>query len=223
MRNPLHFTSPLLLSAFSILLFCCGKDVSPTVINGRVTDKKTGEPIEGASINIDFQTERTESGSIKTDHDYAGFSTDAQGKFEYIYEADYTRTYSEVYKKNYATYGPLKTIKGGSSNLDIKLAPIDGILKLELENQTGQYNFIYVIIESPSFIASRGLIAKFFTDMFPVPLPIAGKHVEYFNLPSEEFAKIHWGFSHFTSFTTSEFRDSVYLTLHDTTAYKITY
>jgi hypothetical protein len=223
MLNPLRFTSLLLLSATSVLLFSCGKGDSPTVINGRVTDKKTGEPIEGAAIDIDFQTERTESGSMKTDHDYVGLSTDAQGEFQYTYEADYTRTYSELYKKSYGVYGPLKIIKGRVSNLDIKLAPIDGVLKLELENQSGQYNSIYVIIENPSFIASRGFLGMVFTDVFPVPLPITGKHIEYFSLPSEEFTKIHWGFSYFTSSSGSSFKDSVFLSLNDTAIYKLAY
>lgn len=57
MSKPIRLLAPLL--AFCILLFACEKEkASPTVINGKVTDKKTGEPIEGAAAIIDFTIEK---------------------------------------------------------------------------------------------------------------------------------------------------------------------
>lgn len=107
--------------------------------------------------------------------------------------------------------------------MDIKLAPKDGMLRLEITNSTGQFDSIYVIIENPSFILGGGSLGKIFLDKFPVVLFVGEKYVEYFDLPSEEFTKVHWGFTYFTSLSVAPFRDSTYLTLNDTTDYSLFY
>ncbi|MCW5921881.1 MAG: hypothetical protein KIS77_06015 [Saprospiraceae bacterium] len=102
MSKPICLLAPLLLSAFCILLFACEKEkTSPTVINGKVTDKKTGEPIEGAAAIIDFTIEKNVSGSIKTEHKTVTLSTDAQGEFHYTHDEDFDGIYSEVRKGGY--------------------------------------------------------------------------------------------------------------------------
>ncbi|MBK8192895.1 MAG: hypothetical protein IPK76_06725 [Lewinellaceae bacterium] len=223
MKKSIRLLASLLFPAIWLLLFACEKETPPTVINGKVTDRKTGMPVEGARIDIDFQTEKTVSGSLKTDHEYVSFSTDAQGKFHYTHNADYTSTYSELYKEGYGSYGPLIIEKGETNDLDITLSPIDGTLRLEITNQSGQFDSIYIIIESPSLIDGPVNSEKIFTDTFPVTLPFNGTHIEYFDLPSEEFTKIHWGFVYFTSLSESVYIDSVFLALHDTTVYNLVY
>lgn len=221
MPKPIRFISPLLLSAFCILFFACGKEnPSPTVINGKVTDKKSGLPIEGASIDIDFQTEKQVSGSLVTEHEYVSLSTDAQGEFQYTHDADYTRTYSDIGKTGYAPRSPLGKIKRGEvNNLEIQLVPKDGTLRLELSNDMGQFDAIYVVLRNPSY----GPLYAINLPQFPVVLPVGEKYTTYFDLPSEEFSQIYWGFTYFSGSYAAPFRDSVYLTLHDTTTYKLTY
>jgi hypothetical protein len=161
MSKPIRFIPPLLLTAFFIFLFACGKEETPpTVINGKVTDKKTGEPIEGAAVIIDFTTEKTVSGSIKTEHETVTLSTDAQGEFHYTHDAYYTGMYSEVRKGDYVPRAHLKIKRGEVNNLEIELVPKDGTLRLELSNENGQEDSIYVIIENPSFMLEIGPLGE---------------------------------------------------------------
>jgi hypothetical protein len=221
MSKPIRFILPLLFSVFSLLFFACGKEETPpTVINGKVTDKKTGEPIEGAEINIDFRYKGKDGAEI---HEVKTFFTDAQGEFHRTQDSDYEGSYSEVRKSGYATQISLKFKRGEENNIDVKLAPIDGTLRLEVSNQTGQFSSIYVIVENPSFIAGGGSLGKIFADSFPINLLVGEGYIEYFNLPSEEFTKVHWGFSYFTSLSASPFRDSIFLTLNDTTNFLLSY
>ncbi|HRI58183.1 MAG TPA: hypothetical protein PK228_00590 [Saprospiraceae bacterium] len=220
MPKSIRFISLLFFAAFFLLLFACGKeDPSPTVINGKVTDKKTGEPIEGAAIGIDFQTEKTVSGSLKTEHEYVSLSTDAQGEFQYTHNADYTYTNSDIGKQGYAPQSPLKIKKGEVNILEIQLIPEDATLRLELSNDSGQYGAIYVVLKNPSY----GSLYAINLPQFPVTLPIGEKYVTYFALPSEEFTKVHWGFTYFPGASAAPFRDSVYLTVNDTTDYILSF
>lgn len=110
------------------------------------------------------------------------------------------------------------------NNLEIRLVPRDGILRLEISNENGQRDSIYVIIENPSFVfESGGSLGNIYLYDFPLVLAAGEKYVEYRSLPAEEFTKIHWGHKYFTSLSASPFRDSVFLILHDTTTYKLTY
>jgi len=119
MTKLIRFISPLLLLSFLILLFACGKEASgPTVINGKVTDKKSGLPIEGAVINIDFQQL---SGLIVTNHEYKQFATDQQGEFHYTHNSDYDGTYSDVGKGGYVTQGKRMNIEQCFRIISIRL------------------------------------------------------------------------------------------------------
>ena len=224
MTKPLHFVSPFVFSAFFILSLTYCKEEPLTVINCKVTDKKSGATIEDAFVYMDFQTEKQVSGSLVTEHDYKIFNTDQQGEFHYTRDSDFERIFSYIGKPGYVDRYHLGVKRGEVNDLEIKLAPYDGALRLEITNGTGQIDSIYVIIENPSLIlGSGGPLGKIFLGEFPVVIPAGQKHIRYLNLPSEEFTKIHWGFSYFTSLNTSPFRDSVYLALHDTTSFTISF
>jgi hypothetical protein len=217
MPKPLHIISSILLSSFLILLFACGKEApAPTVINGKVTDKKSGLPIEGVVINIDFQQM---SGLLVTKHEYKQFTTDQQGEFHYTHHSDYDGTYSDVGKGGYVTQSPLGIKRGEVNNLKIQLVPKDGTLRLELINDTGQFDAIYVVLRNPSY----GSLYAINLPQFPVVLPVGEKYTTYFDLPSEEFSQIYWGFTYFPGSSAAPFRDSVYLALHDTTSFTISF
>lgn len=211
---------PLLFASFLLIAFACKKETPPTVINGKVTDKKTGEPIEGATAIVDFTTEETVSGSIKIRHTTITLKTDAQGKFQYTHESDFDGISSEISKAGYAPRSPLGKIKRGEvNNLEVQLIPKDATLRLELSNDTGQFTAIYVVLKNPSYGTLYGINLP----QFPVVLPIGEKHTAYFDLPSEEFSQVYWGFSYFPGSYATPFQDSVYLTLNDTTDFVISF
>jgi hypothetical protein len=216
-----HCLLPLLLFAsFLLIAFACKKEVPPTVINGKVTDKKTGEPIEGAVTDLDFTTEKTVSGSIKTEHIIVTLKTDTQGQFQYTHEDDFDGLFSQIYKTGYAPRSPVGKIRRSEvNNLEIQLIPKDAILRLKLSNDTGQFNAIYVILKNPSYGPLYGINLPH----FPVMLPVGEKYTSYLHLPSEEFSQIYWGFSYFPGSYAAPFQDSVYLTLNDTTDFVISF
>lgn len=214
----------LLFPAIWLLLFACEKETPPTVINGKVTDRKTGMPVEGAGIDIDFQTEKNVGGSLKTDHEYVSFSTDINGEFFYTHNSDFTRTYSVLQKTGYIRQEQLTIIKGEINDLDIKLAPYDGVLRLIIKNEAGLFDSIYVNIENPSRVSGLGeYFGSIRLDQFPLYLSVGEQYTTHFNLTSEEFTKIQWGFTHFTLGSDAPFSDSVFLLLNDTTMYNLIY
>lgn len=220
MLKPLRFTSLLLLSATSVLLFSCGKGDSPTVINGRVTNKKTGEPIEGAAVYVDFRYTGYDGAE---ESDLVSGKTNAQGEFVIEHDSEYEYTYSEVSRNGYIPQVGMRFYKGIENNVDVSLAPTDGVLKLEIINQNDVFDSVYVILENPSCLTAIGPLGKIYLDKFPLSLPAGSTYIKYYPLPSEEYTKIHWGFSYFTSSSGSSFKDSVFLSLNDTAIYKLAY
>lgn len=227
MPKPLRFISPLLLLAFSILLFACGKEETPpTVINGKVTDKKTGTPIEGATFNVDFCYEINNNGSIVIEHVSKYLNTDQQGEIHYTHDSNWDYIcYSDASKEGYIGHPYLGIKRGEENNIDIKLIPRDGVLRLNVVNTDGQYDSIWVALDNPSYTSeAQGLPYRILLSEFPLILSQGESHIENFNLTSEEFTKIYWGFSNILPmFTSAPFRDSIYLILNDTTDITISF
>lgn len=215
---------PFSLLSLLLLLFLsvsCGREaLPPTIIKGTVTDKKTGAPIRGAIAYFYFLydgydgTEYSDSKTLRTDSD---------GKFSLEQDSEYKSTDSYVSHDGYISKQSVLFYKGIENVIDLKMLPVDGVLKLEIQNLNHQYDSIYVIFENPSYVAEAGYLKEIFLDEFPLVLHQDSTYIKYLPLPSEEYTKIHWGFSYFTSLEKAVFRDSVYLTLHDTTTYKIDY
>lgn len=214
---------PLFISGFLLIASACKKELPPTAINGKVTDKRTGEPIEGASIYLEFHYESIRSGSLVTETDAVSLKTDSKGEFHHTQDSDFDGAFSDVYKAGYVGQF-LKFTRGQENNLDIKLAPRDGALRLEIYNETGQFDSVYVIVTNPSCIAGYGSLGKIFLGKFPVVLSTGQNYESYFKLPSEEFTKISWSFVNpYPYYLPTPFQDSVYLTLNDTTDFVISF
>jgi hypothetical protein len=225
MHNPVHFISPLLLSAFSILLFCCGKEEPPpTVVTALVTDKKTGKPIEGAKVYVEFYSNNSSGTKEITSK---SILTDANGKAHISHETNCDGTlFSTVTRKGYNTKAHLPMIRCGDSNhIEVKLIPQDGVLKINIENVTGQNNSIWVALRNPSYsFEANGLSDLIFLQHFPLSISQGELYSEYFDLTSEEYTSVFWGYENFMpTYNTANFCDSVYINLSDTTVFFIAF
>jgi hypothetical protein len=224
MSKPLRFISPLLLLAFSLLLFACGKEeASPTVINGKVTDKKSGLPIEGAEIYVEFFQE-AKNGNVLTLP--KTIITNENGEFSHTEASTCDGIgLTTVTKKKYNTRAHLNIKCNQANDLDIKLVPKDGVLRLNVVNLNGSHDSIWIIIENPSkTIEAQGFTSRILLNEFPLVLLQGDEYVEIFDLTSEEFTKIYWGFENiFPTFPLAPFQDSVYLILNDTTNFVVSF
>ena len=193
-----------LLGAF--LLSSCDKG-EPTVINGVVTDRKTGAPVEGAVVAIALST-----GPNNTTEDY--LFSDAQGRFSAHYSPVYEKiSILYVQSSGYKTLMAISGILEGQENsLDCRLLPIDASLNLKLANVSGIHDTAYVLIGVPSLVDEfpwfgtlKGSMAP---EKFQVP-PDSCRMVTY-AIPSEEYVFIHWDTVYFKGFESTK-RDSIHL------------
>lgn len=222
MTKPIRLISPLLLSVFSLLLLllACGKEeAGPTVIKGRITDKKTGAPIEGVYIEcIGFKGE----GGNQIIEDFSVYS-DNFGDYETMIPQEYRISFPRVYKPGYLPKidpNGATTIQVGNINIvNVQIIPTDGFLRLKISNDMAQHDSIYLKIFSPT-MSSEGLGVK--GPNYPVVLASDAAHEEIFAFPSDEHVKIHWGFAKFV-ITGAPFVDSVFLPENDTTDFTISF
>ena len=209
--------------SFFLLLFECKREAPPTIISGKVSNKKTGSPISGATVDIGFLYKNNNGEEYVDEKSYI---TDQQGQFHLAQESDYEDiSFSFVYKVGYVTHPYLNIIRETTNDLDIKLVPKDGTLRLQVSNLTGQYDSIYVVILSPSIVSeSQGLGAEIKTKKYPITNPLGGTYSENFDLPSGEFTLLFWGPTNlFPNLSSAMFRDSTFISTSDTSDYIISY
>jgi hypothetical protein len=195
MTKPIRFVSPFLLLASLIFLFGCGKEeTGPTVIKGRVTDKKTGEPVRGAYIQCS-STIGSPPNEVSTDR---STSTDTDGKYEIVIPSDERVSFANVYEPGY-----LPKIDPSNGNfvqngdtiiVNVQLIPTDGFLRLILKNDTGQNDSIFVTIYNET-VFSEGLGLEGPT--YPTVLTVGNLHEEILAFPSEETIGVYWDFERF--------------------------
>lgn len=214
----------LLLSAFCILLFACGKEeTGSTVIKGTVSDRKTGEPIEGAVFLIGFVTESKSGNNTMTK--YVDFSTDANGEFVYTEDSnyDYINGGSNVYKSGYVPNHTFGISKGKENILNITLLPVDAVLKITILNQMGLQKPLYFDMTNPDVSKEgNGLTAHYFLNNRPLILSQGEEYTHYFNLP-ESRNYLYWDTESFDKNINASFKDTVLVYSYDTVEYHIIY
>ena len=210
-----------LLSGVLLPHLSCRKELPPTIIKGQVTDKKTGLPIEDAIIYLGFYYLGKDGNTIIGSKEVR---TDIEGKYYLFQSSDYKGIdYSDIRKTGYVSHVLREDIIRAQENvIDVRLSPKDGTLLLEVINQNGQYDSVYVMVGNPTFIHETlgyGILPA----KFPIVLSSGEKYSQYFNLPSEEFTSIFWGFSYFPAMKYAPRYDSIYLKLQDTTVFDLSF
>jgi hypothetical protein len=207
-----------LCSIASIGLFSCSKDPLTTV-NGTVVNKITGEPIGGATISFRIENENNQYS------EYKYLSTNHNGEFVFTHNKP-IQIY-DVLKKDYLPKGPgadiPSIVRGEINDIKIELVPKDGMLKLNINNNSGVLDTIYVGIYSPfqeaEFGPSNGVI---FRELFNLDGLTSLDKV--LSLASEETIDIYWAFSPLPfDITTVPLHDSIYVTRNDTTSFTISF
>ena len=115
-------------------------------------------------------------------------------------------------------------VNGTVNNIETKLHPKNGILKLVLENTTSQDDSLYVRIYSPIMDAEYE-ISKGFIFYTPIHVQGMSEHITLIKLASEETIDIYWGKDVIpaSQIHLATNHDSVYVTRMDTTTFQISF
>jgi hypothetical protein len=206
-----------------ITTFCACK--KSTVLNATVVDKKTGSPLALADVTL--QVRKIPKGSSS---ELLVFKhSDADGHVYYENEIDFN--VFAVSKEGYLNIGPGRTFLPGLvqnkvNDYTIEMIPYDGLLRLKIENITGQYNAIYVSLRSPTAADHSpmpgGGYVGFFTP--PIPFSVGVSYSKDFIVLAEEHLEIYWSHTPLPNPpNTAPFHASVYINRLDTTNYTITF
>jgi hypothetical protein len=125
--------------------------------------------------------------------------SDDQGKYCIVVPPNERFSFPNVYKEGYLPKidpaGALSFQYGDTNLVDIQLVPTDGYLKLRLKNDTGQFDSIYLNIESQTMTLERLGVKS--TKQYPVVLKTGEAYDEIFAFPSNEPVSIYWNFHKF--------------------------
>jgi len=208
-----------ILLALIPVSWSCHKDAKPTIIQGRITDQKTGEPIAGAFVRMGGK--RIDATQPEEYFEASCPDTDAEGHFSCTIEGDYTS--STIGKAGYITHERFLEVTNRQENdIDIHLVPRDGFLRLNIKNFTGQHDSLYVnifsLIEDMEGVNNGENLKN-----FPLIIAKGETYTELIDLPSPELIKIRWGFKRSLYHAEFVIQDSISVLSKDTVSYLLSY
>jgi hypothetical protein len=213
-----NLLSLCLLGAF--LLSSCDKG-EPTVIQGVVTDRKTGAPVEGARVRICVAESAPDPCLMDV------VFTDADGMFFFSVANVYKVVIVwDVYKEGYINYIKTLGMEDGKDNFpEIKLIPLDGIVELEIRHeQTNTSDSLFLFIDSKSYLdAASSPNYRKNLDKYPLVLPVGELYKGIFIMPADEYTRIFWGDYNFDQKHLAPNVDSVWVVPQDTTRITISF
>lgn len=208
------------LTLLTLFFVACNQEPKPTTINGVILDKITGEPIQGVSIWIFISHD---SKKPPYDHEEKYIKTDHLGQFSFSCVDPFT--IALINKNGYIPKNTnIPDIKLEEINdIEIKIAPMDGVLAIDMKNTTNSTKSICFGVYSPTLDAenvfSKGIAKK---DSFTIE-PF-DTHVRKFNLASEDSISVYWGFTSLPfDIKALPFHEFVSVTRNDTTTFNISF
>ena len=182
---------PFIYFPFLALLFvaACDKGVC---IEGTVTDVKTGQPINGVQLRLNYYY--FDHGS-RIPKDETVFANDS-GEFSYLSDKKHSEDIgvSEVIKAGYAGVFELERGKGDCEDVHIKMVPYNALLKLKIVNETGTYNSVYIDVSSKC-TATYGDAEHNLVKPYPLELSPGQSHTQTFGGCIGDSSVIRWKFS----------------------------
>ena len=219
--SPTDMKNIFLLSLLLIFFLSCHKE-SFTIINGTVTDAKTGLAIVGAAI--DYGILLLGSGMPGQIH---STSSDAEGNFTIKYGKDEGISGFQINKPGYLTrFSPIgegvEIIKGQENNVVYILHPWDANLRFIFKNSFQESKSVYLEAQCKSLLEVYGELP--FVIPQPYPRVLAPNTQDTLDLPflSDEMIYIYWDVVKYAPPSQASFQDSVYLSHGDTAVFELT-
>lgn len=152
--------------------------------------------------------------------------TDSKGEFLFTLPSaglTLTITKSEYMSKDVTKDSKHKIISGSTNDLgSLPLYPNDGVFKIVLFNKNGLYNSIYGVIQS-NIMRMETIGSLFFSDKTITTIPEGQEIEKIYNLPSDDWVKVYWGSTYFSSTQFAPHIDSFYVNRTDTSVFKINF
>ncbi|MBN8680949.1 MAG: carboxypeptidase regulatory-like domain-containing protein [Chitinophagales bacterium] len=216
----LHFRLHYLF-VWIMFFMACDKTPRETTVNGVVLDKITGQPIPGASIAFQISL----NSDLPPNIDYEDIITNVNGGFSFS-NTKPIRIH-DIQKIGYLPKGSKPgipvVVQEEVNYFEIFMTPMDGVLKLNLVNQSNFLDTLYIGIYSPSqkeeYEISNGVMLR---QQFVVSeLTSINSAI---NLASEDSIGIYWGFTSLPfDIKDLPFHDYVSVTRNDTTSFTISF
>lgn len=207
-----------LLSLFSfsliiLILFSCSKDGGNIKAEGTVVDKTTGNPVPEAMVYLRQIGRNLSLAGGMGGSTIASQKADANGKFSFVFDANYKDNIYEVQavKENYYddSNNEASVPSSGATDLKVPLQPY-AYLKIHVINANPKDQFDYISVNN-SFSGGGGG-------------PFVGKTIDSFaigNVMGNRINTIVW-FVKRNDLETIH-KDSIYCPAFDTTLYEIKY
>lgn len=190
-----------------------------TCINGRVLNEKTDAPIKGARLHISYEYQ--DHGSLLTGSET--IVSDEEGNFAYSYFDISSIYFTYILKPGYVSkYGAGTRIQvGEENNIEIRMRPLDGILKLSIVNATATHDSIYLYIKNQCEYIQYINSGVSQLRKYPLQLPAGEIFREIFATCQDDWTYIEWTYQQ--PGVAAPMRDSLYITTGDTVFYRIEY
>lgn len=217
----------LLASTLFLTWQCRKNDQITTTVSGRVYDRVTGEPIEGAFLNYDVFGPKDESSSVVIKDITA--KTDINGVYSVTHKGDEVEKLYHA-KTTKSGYIPLVMlggiVQGSESKQDFGLTPKDSYIRLKINHQLASYNTIHVKCYNDAYTQQEGLktvtLSGYWLD---ISIPKGSSRDTTLALPGDLSCYILWDSIKPTTVTSDIYanKDTIFLPRNGTEVYSISY
>jgi hypothetical protein len=204
----------LILGCILLLVSC----QNTTSIDGIVQNAHTGKPISGARLGIRYEYS---DGSDNTESGGQDFKTGSDGRFYFSDKCIFSTRIDDIRAPGYALQRGPRIVDNESNKLVIELIPLDGNLKIDVNNLTGQHDSIFFIVQNKCQYWYYWSVVNQTPKTYPIHLEIGEKYTESFYACKGEDTRVGWTFIRPTNGFV--FQDSVHVEFTDTTSYTINY
>ena len=211
----------LLFVLTTFLAFCRkGEYIPPTTIEGKVFNSIDGEEIPDAYIYAEI---RMPDWLISQPSKPISTLTDPSGYYKLEIPEGYTFQLVSISKTGFLPSvfpGREHDLHiGGKNMLNVQLIPEDGYILVKSMNDLPGNDSLYVAFFSYIKNSQFMLNGLTFPNDFPVHLNFQDSKQDLLAFPAEEFIQVYWDTKPFVVVENAAFRDSVYVSQHDTASW----
>ena len=208
-----HFLFLTLL--FLSLLTACQKE---TNIEGIVLNKKTGNPIKGAHVDLVYSYG---DGRANTFQGGGFFTTGKDGRFSHYHSSRiWDARFREIRANGYAPQFGLSVEENKCSEPVFELEPMDSKLQIEVENVSGTHDSIWVHILNKCEFLDRWSPGTHSFKTFPLSLGIGEKYTESLPTCRNNVTIVKWAFE---AISNTPMTDTLFISAADIVNYSIKY
>ncbi|MCC7246000.1 MAG: hypothetical protein IT269_09995 [Saprospiraceae bacterium] len=206
---------------------CRKNDLVTTTITGRVYDRVTGEPIEGAYLNFNVYGSQDESIGVVIKEYNVTTGIDGIYRVIHIGDEDERMHHWLTHKTGYM---PMLLVSGEKqgveNNIDYGLTPQDAKLSLKINHTTSDQNVLYVKCYNDAYKDQAGVNPVSYSGYFlKIDLPMNQTLDTSVYLPGNWTTHVLWDSLQKTSIVAQDYlhQDSLWLPRSGTEMYSIVY